>query len=252
MRPRSWRRDSVLEGHGFSRATTPAKNQGLQPLRPASRSKTSVLEGHGFSRAATPGKNQGLQPLRPASANFAIAPRWRIAVPLMAALLALGVSAYGRSAAVQNQDYLTHDEADKIRDAYTSNARIKLFLDFAADRIARFERERTLKNPGPRQTGFLNNLLDAFSSCVDEAQGYIDDALTNGHDVRVGIQDFQKRVPDFFSRLEKIRSSGADIAPYHYALGDAIADMREDLQDVAKVKKQLELHFAKPKGGGGN
>lgn len=177
--------------------------------------------------------------------------KWHGALPLLAAWVALGAPAYGRNLAPQRQDYLTHDEADKIRDAYTSDARIKLFLDFAADRISRFERQLALKNPGPRQADFLNSLLDAFGSCVDEADGRIDDALANGQDVRVGIKDFQKRVPDFLSRLKKIQGSGAKIEPFHYALEDAIADLQEDLQDVAKVKKQLEMNFAKPKGEGG-
>jgi hypothetical protein len=43
------RENSILEGHGFSRAVN-----GLQPLR-----ENSILEGHGFNRAVN-----GLQPLR--------------------------------------------------------------------------------------------------------------------------------------------------------------------------------------------
>src|SRR5216684_3540103 len=39
------------------------------------------------------------------------------------------------------KDYLTAVEADKIRDAETTNERVKLFLSFADDRLKKFQYE---------------------------------------------------------------------------------------------------------------
>src|SRR5258708_16682463 len=53
-----------------------------------------------------------------------------------------------RAAAQEKKDYLSELEADKIRDAETTNERIKLFLAFAADRLKKFQYE--LPHPSQR------------------------------------------------------------------------------------------------------
>ncbi len=146
------------------------------------------------------------------------------------------------------QDYLTRTEANKIRDAYSANARIKLFLDFAADRLRRFQHELNMKNAGPRRNDFLNSLLDAFTDCVDEASSRIHGAIDNGEDVRDGIKDFQKGAPEFLAELKKIESSGVDTRPFHFALSDAISDVKYDIKQAAKDKKRLELNPPRRRG----
>ena len=67
-------------------------------------------------------------------------------------------SVYARAA--QEKDYLSGVEADKIRDAETSNERIKLFLDFAEDRLKKFQYE--LEHPSSnKHAEMLNALLNA-------------------------------------------------------------------------------------------
>ena len=44
-------------------------------------------------------------------------------------------------AQAQQKDYLSPLESDKIRDAETTNDRIKLFLTFADDRLKKFQYE---------------------------------------------------------------------------------------------------------------
>lgn len=146
------------------------------------------------------------------------------------------------------QDFLTAAEASKIRNAGSTNARISLFLDFAADRLQRFERELKTKGTGPLRASFLNDLLDSFSSCVDEASSRIDGAMSSGADVRGGIRDFRKRVPQFLAELKKIKAKGVDLNLYKDSLSDAAADLRGDLSDVEKDAKQLQFN-APSKGG---
>ena len=58
------------------------------------------------------------------------------------------------------KDYLTGVEADKIRDAETTNERIKLFLSFADDRLKKFQYE--IEHPSAnRHADMLNSLLNA-------------------------------------------------------------------------------------------
>ncbi len=169
----------------------------------------------------------------------------RFTTVLAAAILAFGApaaSAARLAAGTPQGDYLTHTEADKIRDAESPNERITLFLDFAADRLQRFNRELHMKDTGPRRADFLNSLMDAFDSCVNEASSRIDNAVSNGHDVRDGIKDMEKRGAVFMTELEKIKSEKLDLREYRDALDDAMADLRDDIRDAKKEERRLNFN----------
>jgi hypothetical protein len=165
----------------------------------------------------------------------------------LAVLLAVPAAAWARPA---QQDYLTETEADKIRNAVSANERIGLFLDFAADRLQRFEQELQLKRTGPLRADFLNDLLDSFSACVDEAANRVDSGLNNGEDVRAGIQDARKRIPAFLAELKKIQAKNTNGSLYRYALSDAKSDLQDDLSDVEKDAKQLDFNSPAKKSRG--
>jgi hypothetical protein len=169
---------------------------------------------------------------------------WRGAA-VLAAILACGTataSAARLPAGSPQGDYLTHTEADKIRDAESPNERIKLFLDFAADRLQRFNRELHMKDTGPRRADFLNSLMDAFDSCVNEASSRIDNAVSNGNDVRDGIKDMEQRGADFMTALEKIKKENLDLSQYRDALEDAMGDLRDDIKDAKKEEHRLNFN----------
>ena len=66
------------------------------------------------------------------------------------------------------KDYLSSVEAEKIRDAETTNDRIKLFLTFAEDRLTKFQYE--LDHPSStKHTEMLNYLMNSYIGCVDDA-----------------------------------------------------------------------------------
>ncbi|HVB34064.1 MAG TPA: hypothetical protein VNJ52_06810 [Patescibacteria group bacterium] len=166
---------------------------------------------------------------------------------LLAVALAAPLAAFARPA--QQQDFLTQNEADQIRNADSADARIGLFLDFAADRLQRFEHELQIKSTGPLRADFLNDLLDSFSACVDEASSRVDDAVNNGVDVRKGIRDIRKRVPRFLAELKKIKAKGTELKIYQDSLDDAAADLHDDLRDAKKAEKKLQFNSPAPKPG---
>src|SRR6202162_6721995 len=92
---------------------------------------------------------------------------------IIAAIFFLMLFAGGSALAQQEQkDYLSAMEADKIRDAETTNDRVKLFLMFADDRLKKFQYE--LDHPsGTRHIDMLNSLLNAYGGCVDDAADLI-------------------------------------------------------------------------------
>lgn len=159
------------------------------------------------------------------------------------ALAMLGVMAAPRPAAAASQhDFLTQTEADRIRDAETANERVSLFLDFAADRLRRFEHELQFSTPAPRRNDFLNDLMNAFDACVNAASDRIDDGMGHGEDVRKGIEDMKKRGADLEAELKKIKAQGKDLKVYQDSLSDAMGDLKDDIQDAEKAGKQLALN----------
>ncbi len=166
------------------------------------------------------------------------------------ALALLAPAATFARPAPQGQDFLTATEADRIRDADSANARIGLFLDFAADRLGRFQHELQTKGTGPLRADFLNDLLDSFSACVDAASSRVQDGMNNGVDVRGGIRDIRKRVPRFLDELKKIKAKGVELKLYEDSLNDAAADLRGDLRDAEKAEKQLHFNSPGPKRRG--
>src|SRR6266581_6435323 len=105
--------------------------------------------------------------------------------------------------AAQEKDYLSAVEADKIRDAETSNERIRLFLGFAEDRLKKFQYE--IEHPSSnRHAEMLNALLNAYIGCVDDAADLIQLGIEKQENIRKGINMMASRTKEFLSVLEKL------------------------------------------------
>ena len=152
----------------------------------------------------------------------------------MAALLLAAVPAAGRQ-----RDYLTTLEADKIRDAETPALRIKLFVGFAADRLKKFQYELERPAPDRRKAEHLNDLLNSYTGCVDDAAELIDLGIEKSQDIREGVKEMQAKGKEFLAYLEKFSASGADTTPYKDTLDDAITATKEALAEAEKAAREM-------------
>lgn len=136
------------------------------------------------------------------------------------------------------KDYLSALEADKIRDAETPNERIKLFLDFADDRLKKFQYE--LAHPSPNNhTVILNAMLNAYVSCVDDAADRIEDGIDKQENIRKAIELMIIRSKEYLVVLKKIESDAVEISLYKENLDDAIEGTSDALHDAEKAKKEV-------------
>ena len=95
--------------------------------------------------------------------------------------------AFPAVAGQDQKDYLSSLESDKIRDAETTNERVKLFITFAEDRLKKFQYE--LEHPsGNRHSDMLNSLLNAYVGCVDDAADLIQLGIEKQENIRPGIE----------------------------------------------------------------
>jgi hypothetical protein len=140
--------------------------------------------------------------------------------------------------AAQQKDYLSALEADKIRDAETSNERIKLFLAFADDRLKKFQYE--LEHPSAnRHADMLNSLLNAYVGCVDDAADLVQLGIEKQENIRQGIDLMASRTKEFLAVLEKLSTEGTELELYKDNLDDAIEGTRDAMSDAEKAKKKV-------------
>jgi hypothetical protein len=138
----------------------------------------------------------------------------------------------------QQKDYLSALESDKIREAETTNERIKLFLTFADDRLKKFQYE--LQHPSSnKHPEMLNALMNAYVGCVDDAADLVQLGIQKQENIRPGIDLMAGRTKEFLAILEKLSADGTEIDIYKDNLEDAIEGTRDAMNDAEKAKKAV-------------
>ena len=137
------------------------------------------------------------------------------------------------------RDYLSSEEADKIRDADTPSARIKLYLSFAEDRLKKFDYELN-RTPSQRdRTEILNTLLNGYAGCVDDGADQIAMAREKQMDIRAVLKQMRTKYNEFLNQLQKYDKGGKDLDIYRDTLKDAIEGTQDALSDVEEAEKEM-------------
>jgi hypothetical protein len=160
----------------------------------------------------------------------------------MRAILALAFAgALAGIAAAQvapEKDYLSGYEADKIRDAETPNEKIKLFIQFADDRLKKFQYE--LEHPSQtNHTQQLNYLMNSYIGCVDDAADLMQEAAQKQQNVRAGVDLIAGKAKEFLEILKKIQAEGKENEVYKDNIDDAIEGTQDAINDAEKAKKSV-------------
>jgi len=157
---------------------------------------------------------------------------------LFAAAMTCGVVVYCDQLVAQQKDYLSSVESDKIRDAETTNERIKLFLTFADDRLKKFQYE--LQHPSSnKHPEMLNALMNGYVGCVDDAADLMQLGMEKQENIRPAVDLMASRTKEFLEVLNKISADGIEIAIYKDNLDDAIEGTRDAMNDAEKAKKNV-------------
>ena len=164
---------------------------------------------------------------------------YRHYLPLFCGALALTALAAARvPAPLQQKDYLTDAESDKIRDTPSPAARIDLYISFAEDRLKKFEYEIHRPVQEPRRIEILNTLLNGYVGCVDDAADQIDDAQEKHVDIREALKSMKSKDQNFLDTLEKYDKPGPDFDDYKDSLEDAIDGTKDALSDAGDAEKE--------------
>jgi hypothetical protein len=165
---------------------------------------------------------------------------WLPAVLAMCLAVALPAISIGHPSP-QKKEYLSDTEADKIRDAYTPSAKIKLFITFAGDRVKRIQYEMGHLDPqNHQQMERINNALNGYSGCLDDASDLIDIAVEKQQGVTDAIKDLQLRTKDYLTYLQQLEANGPNRLEYKDNLDDAVEATQDAQSDADKAQKEIQ------------
>ena len=158
-----------------------------------------------------------------------------LALGLLVAFLAPAVARPDARSAASPQtrkDYLSEGEANQIRDAYEPAERIALYMKFAEDRLKKFQYELNRKVQDRRRAEVLNNLLNAYTGCMDDAADQIAVGQERQADIHGALKLMKSKGNEFLDILEKLQEKGQELDTYKDTLLDAIDGTKEALTDV--------------------
>ena len=137
------------------------------------------------------------------------------------------------SQAFAQREFLTNDEIEKIREAQEPNARLKIYLLFAKQRIDQLQQQIAKDKKG--RSLMVRQLLEDYSQIIDAIDTVSDDALKRKVDIVLGAADVAATEKIFLSQLQKIEAAQPhDLDMYEVSLKDAIETTSDSITTASE------------------
>jgi hypothetical protein len=140
------------------------------------------------------------------------------------------------------KDFLTADEVDQLREAQEPDLRLKLYLDFARQRVDQLEQLFAKRQAG--RSGMIHDLLEQYTEIIDAMDVVIDDAIRRQKEMTI-LGDVAKTQRQMLAKLEKFASIEAqDADRWRFTLEQAIETTRDSAEmsesDIKERRREVE------------
>jgi len=136
----------------------------------------------------------------------------------------------------QERDFLTADEVDRVREAQEPNARLKLYVEFARQRMALLQQFLSKEKPG--RSALIHDTIEEYTHIIEAIDTVADDALVRKLPLDVGMKDVAAAEAEMLATLQKIEEGAPkDLARYQFVLKNAI-----DTTSDSKELSEEDLH----------
>ena len=149
--------------------------------------------------------------------------------PSLALLACLLLPAFPSPA--QERDFLSADEIDQVREAQDPSLRIRLYLQFAKERIGLVEKLVSESKPG--RSLLIHDTLEDYEKIIEAIDTVADDSLKRHLPIQEGVTAAAAAEKKMLASLKKIGDLPLPDKPrYEFALGQAV-DATEDSIDLS-------------------
>jgi hypothetical protein len=137
------------------------------------------------------------------------------------------------SAAPQERDFLTADEADQIREAQEPNLRLTLYVKFARERVELLKQLLATEKAG--RSALVHDTLEDYTKIIEAIDTVADDALKRKLPILEGMKVVATAEKEMAGVLRKLdEKPGRDYSRYEFAMKQAI----ETTEDSAELSAQ--------------
>ena len=134
------------------------------------------------------------------------------------------------------QDFLTPDEVERIREAQEPNLRLTLYTNYAKQRLDLLKQLFGKEKAG--RSILIYNQLDQYTKIIEAIDVVADDALRRKLDLTLGITEVAKAEEKMLAELQKFSAAEPkDLSRYEFQLKTAI-EVTQDSLDVSREDLQ--------------